>query len=136
LKNINSELTPDLVELLIDHLNLSHMVELRQAESLEEKVLSSIDTAIDPETATTRPPVVTFLGHVDHGKTSLLDSIIGTDVVSGEAGGITQHIRAYQVRKGDRKISFVDTPGHEAFTRDACPWCQRHRHRRTGDCCR
>lgn len=116
LKNINSELTPDLVELLIDHLNLSHMVELRQAESLEEKVLSSIDTAIDPETATTRPPVVTFLGHVDHGKTSLLDSIIGTDVVSGEAGGITQHIRAYQVRKGDRKISFVDTPGHEAFT--------------------
>lgn len=116
LKNINSELTPDLVELLIDHLNLSHMVELRQAESLEEKVLSSINTEIDPATATTRPPVVTFLGHVDHGKTSLLDSIIGTDVVSGEAGGITQHIRAYQVRKGDRKISFVDTPGHEAFT--------------------
>jgi len=116
LKNINSELTPDLVELLIDHLNLSHMVELRQAESLEDKLLSSIDTAIDPATATTRPPVVTFLGHVDHGKTSLLDAIIGTDVVSGEAGGITQHIRAYQVRKGDRKISFVDTPGHEAFT--------------------
>lgn len=116
LKNINSELSPELVELLIEHLNLSHMVELRQAESLEEKVLSSIDTAIDSATATTRPPVVTFLGHVDHGKTSLLDAIIGTDVVSGEAGGITQHIRAYQVRKGDRKISFVDTPGHEAFT--------------------
>ncbi len=116
LKNINSELSADLVELLVDHLNLAHLVEMRQAESLEDQVLSSIDTEIDPETATTRPPVVTFLGHVDHGKTSLLDAIIGTDVVSGEAGGITQHIRAYQVRKGERKISFVDTPGHEAFT--------------------
>jgi translation initiation factor IF-2 len=60
--------------------------------------------------------VVTFLGHVDHGKTSLLDAIIGINVVSGEAGGITQHIRAYQVEKGDQRISFVDTPGHEAFT--------------------
>jgi translation initiation factor IF-2 len=60
--------------------------------------------------------VVTFLGHVDHGKTSLLDAIIGTDVVSGEAGGITQHIRAYQIKNGDKRISFVDTPGHEAFT--------------------
>ena len=116
LRNINSELPADLVELLIDHLNLAHLVEIRQSESVEDRVLSTIDTEIDPETATTRPPVVTFLGHVDHGKTSLLDSIIGTDVVSGEAGGITQHIRAYQVRKGDRKISFVDTPGHEAFT--------------------
>ncbi len=63
-----------------------------------------------------RPPVITFLGHVDHGKTSLLDRIIGTDVVSGESGGITQHIRAYQIDKDGRDISFVDTPGHEAFT--------------------
>jgi translation initiation factor IF-2 len=60
--------------------------------------------------------VVTFLGHVDHGKTSLLDRIIGLDVVSGESGGITQHIRAYSIEKDGRRISFVDTPGHEAFT--------------------
>ncbi|MFQ6014323.1 MAG: translation initiation factor IF-2 [Anaerolineae bacterium] len=63
-----------------------------------------------------RPPVVAILGHVDHGKTSLLDVIRQTDVVSTEAGGITQHIGAYQVSKDDRKITFIDTPGHEAFT--------------------
>ena len=59
---------------------------------------------------------MTFLGHVDHGKTSLLDYLIGTNVVSGEAGGITQHIRAYRILKDQRPIAFVDTPGHEAFT--------------------
>jgi translation initiation factor IF-2 len=63
-----------------------------------------------------RPPIVTFLGHVDHGKTSLLDRIIGIDVAAHEKGGITQHIRAYRVEKEGRAIAFVDTPGHEAFT--------------------
>ena len=70
----------------------------------------------DPADLVERPPVITFLGHVDHGKTSLLDRIIGIDVVSGESGGITQHIRAYSIEKDGRRISFVDTPGHEAFT--------------------
>ncbi len=112
---INANLDPEMAELLAVEMGIE--LEFKHPENLEEGLIDAIDTTEDSaESLITRPPIVTFLGHVDHGKTSLLDYLIGTRIVTGEAGGITQHIRAYQVEKDGKLISFVDTPGHEAFT--------------------
>lgn len=113
--NVAASLDPDVAELLAAELGLD--VELRRPVPVEQSVIAAIEAIEDPpEKLQPRPPVITFLGHVDHGKTSLLDRILDLHVAAGEKGGITQHIRAYQIEKQGRRISFVDTPGHEAFT--------------------
>ncbi|HTK39439.1 MAG TPA: translation initiation factor IF-2 [Patescibacteria group bacterium] len=109
---INQRIDVETAEIIVEELGLEVTIERKEQNGTQPAAAPKRELS---DKATERPPIVAVMGHVDHGKTSLLDAILDTTVVEGEAGGITQHISAYQTVRNDRPITLLDTPGHEAF---------------------